>query len=280
MKAVALDMDGTILNDEHIITDELLSLMSSLQEKGYYIFLATGRTLSDVQEVLAKDMKPDGIAAANGMVAVAGEKMLADETLDEEIVRKLIEENRKHRLYYEIHMKDGRRVSFKEDEISLAEELEGPKAETVRKHEWNSRQKVWKEQLQLEEDPDLKEVVKVYFFTNDQEKLENWEVSLGGNKAPFITSSSSEHNVEVMKEGISKGSALELLLDYYSIAPEELIAIGDGGNDIPMLELAGRPVVMSNAPEELKDQFPEVTDYPNTENGVYKFLKEALEEKE
>lgn len=277
MKAIALDMDGTALDDDHSISGELIDYIRHLQEKGYYVFLATGRTITDVEGVLAREIKPDGIAAANGMTAVAREEVLADEVVDEKLIRDLIEENRKHRLYYEIHTKDGQRVIFKEDEVFLMEELEDPKPDTVKDHEWNSRQKVWKEDLSLVDDIDLSQVLKIYYFTKDQEKLENWKVALGGKNEPFVTSSSSEHNVEIMKEGVSKASALELLLDYYDIAAEDLMAIGDGGNDIPMLELAGRPVVMQNAPEELKDQFAEVTEYPNTENGVYKFLKEEFD---
>ncbi|SDJ23790.1 Cof-type HAD-IIB family hydrolase [Salimicrobium halophilum] len=278
MKAIALDMDGTILDDDHVISKELITCIDDLQKKGYYIFVATGRTIADVEGVLATELEPDGIAAANGMTAIAKGEVLADEVVDEEILNDLIEENRKHRLYYEIHTKDGERFGFKEDEVFLMEELEGPMPETVKEHEWNSRQKVWESELTVTEDIDLSQVLKVYYFTKDQEKLENWKAALGSKKAPFATSSSSEHNVEVMKEGISKASALELLLDHYDLQPEDLMAIGDGGNDIPMLELAGRPVVMQNAPEELKDQFPEVTDYPNSENGVYMFLKDFTQE--
>lgn len=277
MKAIALDMDGTILDNDHVISKELITYINDLQKKGYYIFLATGRTIADVEEVLATELEPDGIAAANGMTALAKGEQLADEVVDENLLHDLIEENRKHRLYYEIHTKDGERFVFKEDEVFLMEELEEPKPETVKEHEWNSRQKVWESDLSITDEIDLSQVLKIYYFTKDQEKLENWKAALGGKKEPFATSSSSEHNVEVMKEGISKASALELLLEHYDIEAEDLMAIGDGGNDIPMLELAGRPVVMRNAPEELKDQFPEVTDYPNSENGVYMFLKDVIE---
>ncbi|WP_347862351.1 Cof-type HAD-IIB family hydrolase [Salimicrobium sp. PL1-032A] len=278
MKAIALDMDGTILDDDHRISEELITCISELQKKGYYIFLATGRTISDIEGVLARELEPDGMAAANGMTAVAKGEVLADEVLDERIVRDLIEENRKHRLYYEIHTKAGERLGFREDEVFLIEELEGPMPETVKEHEWNSRQKVWESHVSIEEEIDLSQVLKVYYFTKDQEKLENWKAALGSKKEAFATSSSSEHNVEVMKEGISKASALELLLKHYGVEADDLMAIGDGGNDIPMLELAGRPVVMQNAPEELKDQFPEVTEYSNTENGVFKFLNNFAKE--
>ncbi|SIS42686.1 Cof-type HAD-IIB family hydrolase [Salimicrobium flavidum] len=280
MKAIALDMDGTVLNDDHIISYELIDYIQYLQKKNYYVFLATGRTISDIEGVLPAELTPDGIAAANGMTAVAREEVLADEVVDEKLIHSIIEENRKHRLYYEIHTKDGQRLVFKEDEVFLMEELEDPKPETVKDHEWNSRQKVWQEDLTIVDGIDLSQVLKIYYFTKDQEKLENWKVALGGKNEPFVTSSSSEHNVEVMKEGVSKASALELLLDHYGVAADDMMAIGDGGNDIPMLELAGRPVVMQNAPEELKDQFPETTSHPNTENGVYKFLIEIFGEKE
>ncbi len=58
--------------------------------------------------------------------------------------------------------------------------------------------------------------------------------------------------VDILPAGCSKGVALLRLAEGWGIQPEELMAIGDNWNDVSMLEIAGRAVLMKNAPEDLK----------------------------
>ena len=58
--------------------------------------------------------------------------------------------------------------------------------------------------------------------------------------------------------------------------PENIIAFGDGHNDIEMLEFAGLGVAMKNAHEELIEVADIVLEHTNTENGIIKFLKNYI----
>jgi len=58
--------------------------------------------------------------------------------------------------------------------------------------------------------------------------------------------------VDILPAGCSKGVALLRLAEGWGIQPEEILAIGDNWNDVSMLEIAGRSVLMENAPEDLK----------------------------
>ena len=58
--------------------------------------------------------------------------------------------------------------------------------------------------------------------------------------------------VDILPAGCSKASALLLLAEMRGVALTEILAIGDNWNDVPMLRLAGRSVLMANAPDELK----------------------------
>lgn len=75
-----------------------------------------------------------------------------------------------------------------------------------------------------------------------------------------------------MKKGATKANAIKILIDYLKINKEEVIAIGDGGNDIPMFEIAGYKVVMGNANEYVKSKADYITD-TNNNNGVAKALE-------
>ncbi len=58
--------------------------------------------------------------------------------------------------------------------------------------------------------------------------------------------------VDILPAGCSKGAALTELARSWGMAQSELMAIGDNWNDVSMLEIAGRPLLMSNAPEDLQ----------------------------
>jgi hydroxymethylpyrimidine pyrophosphatase-like HAD family hydrolase len=58
--------------------------------------------------------------------------------------------------------------------------------------------------------------------------------------------------VDILPAGCSKGVALLRLAAGLGIRAAEMMAIGDNWNDLSMLEIAGRPVLMENAPEDLK----------------------------
>ncbi|AGR40868.1 Cof-type HAD-IIB family hydrolase [Spiroplasma taiwanense] len=81
---------------------------------------------------------------------------------------------------------------------------------------------------------------------------------------------------EVTKKGINKKYALEFLSKKYSIRQEEILAIGDGANDIPMFEFAGHSIAPANAHADVKKKAIEVSDFKNTEGVVAKALKKYI----
>jgi len=86
--------------------------------------------------------------------------------------------------------------------------------------------------------------------------------------------------LDILPVGCSKGAALLRLAEQWGIRPEEMMAIGDNWNDLSMLEVAGWPVLMANAPEDLLPIAAvrgwEVTE-PNYEDGVAGAIERMLE---
>jgi Cof subfamily protein (haloacid dehalogenase superfamily) len=81
--------------------------------------------------------------------------------------------------------------------------------------------------------------------------------------------------VDVLNQGCSKGHALERWARHRGLTRDQVMAIGDNYNDVEMLEFAGRPVIMGNAAEELKQNGWAVT-LSNAESGVAAAVEEAL----
>jgi len=100
-----------------------------------------------------------------------------------------------------------------------------------------------------------------------KEVLENLEIT-----------SSELNRIEFVNKGMTKFKSIELLLNKLDIDKENVVAIGDGDNDIDMIKYVGCGIAMSNSPEIVKENADIITEYSNNEDGVYYAIKELLSE--
>ena len=101
----------------------------------------------------------------------------------------------------------------------------------------------------------------------DLEKLGRVRWALEQGITQSVLTHSGTHNIEIMPAGIDKGSGVAELAEYFHIGLDEVMAIGDQDNDLPMIRLAGWGVAMGNATEDVKSQARLVT-LSNAEDGV------------
>ena len=87
----------------------------------------------------------------------------------------------------------------------------------------------------------------------------------------FITRSNDMH-IDTTIKGVSKGSAIKSIAEYYGVNLEDIIAVGDAGNDLPMLETAGLSIAMGNAYQHVKDACDVVVSDNNSDG-----IKEVIE---
>ena len=78
-------------------------------------------------------------------------------------------------------------------------------------------------------------------------------------------------------KGVDKGAAIRRLGEILNVKPEEIMAFGDGQNDLPMIETAGIGCAMENAVDDLK-RVAQVIAPKNTEDGVAQVLERFLDE--
>ena len=84
---------------------------------------------------------------------------------------------------------------------------------------------------------------------------------------------------EITPVGISKSFGIKLVCDYLNIKNDEVLAIGDAGNDICMMEDFSESCAMKNGEEEVIKTAKYVSDLPNNEGGVGDFLEKYLQNK-
>lgn len=274
-KAIVLDLDGTTLNERNTVNETLEQYIGELRESGKLIFIATGRTLEEVRDVLPASMEADGMVTANGMSVFIGKEQIVEHALSTELVEELVAKAGAEEIFYEVHPNEGTRMALLKDKDYMVKQGLIPKPETVDENEWLSRQDAVEDKIRWSEQLDISSVAKIYFFSNEMNTIRKWKAELGKIKQynAFTTASSTHHNVEVTVEGITKATGVQLLLKHFQLAPENILAVGDGENDLPLFKLAGHCVAMKNATDLVKEQADEVTEYSYREDGLYRFLK-------
>lgn len=274
-KAIVLDLDGTTLNERNTVNETLEQYIGELRESGKLIFIATGRTLEEVRDVLPAGMEADGMVTANGMSVFIGKEQIVEHALSTELVEELVAKAGAEEIFYEVHPNEGTRMALLKDKDYMVKQGLIPKPGTVDENEWLSRQDAVEDKIRWSEQLDIKSVAKIYFFSNEMNTIRKWKAELGKIKQynAFTTASSTHHNVEVTVEGITKATGVQLLLKHFQLAPEDILAVGDGENDLPLFKLAGHCVAMKNATDLVKEQADEVTEYSYREDGLYRFLK-------
>ncbi|PEZ69408.1 HAD family hydrolase [Bacillus sp. AFS017274] len=274
-KAIVLDLDGTTLNERNTVNETLEQYIGELRKSGKLIFIATGRTLEEVRDVLPSGMEADGMVTANGMSVFIGKKQIVEHALSTELVEELVAKAGAEEIFYEVHPNDGTRMALLKDKDYMVKQGLIPKPETVDENEWLSRQDAVEDKIRWSEQLDISSVAKIYFFSNEMNTIRKWKAELEKIKQynAFTTASSTHHNVEVTVEGITKATGVQLLLKHFQLAPENILAVGDGENDLPLFQLAGHCVAMKNATDLVKEQADEVTDHSYRADGLYRFLK-------
>ena len=84
-----------------------------------------------------------------------------------------------------------------------------------------------------------------------------------------------EYYFDVMKKGVNKKNAIKKVMDKFGANHDEIIVIGDGGNDLPMFEYAKLKIAMENGSNALKQKADYITD-TNNNDGVAKAIKKLI----
>ncbi|MGJ7922256.1 Cof-type HAD-IIB family hydrolase [Neobacillus sp. LXY-4] len=278
-KAIFLDMDGTILNHQNKVSIHTKEIIDDLRNQGIFVFLATGRAFEEVESVVPKGFKVDGMVTSNGMAGFVGHDEVFKHSLPRPLVDTIVEKARQNKVYYELFPYNSPRVTLKHDYHYVVNEIRDPKPEHVGINEWLSRKEAIKGKIAWADRIQGDGFSKFYFFSRTIDHINSWKEELEKIKEEidFTTSSSSDFNVEVMVANVNKATGIKQMLKHFNLSVDETMAIGDSDNDIQMLKFVRYPVVMKNATDRIKEMATEVTEFTCDEDGVYHYLKSKFE---
>ncbi len=258
IQLLCCDLDGTLLNEHHALSEKTIATVQKLQAKGIRMTFCSGRAPA-MLDLFLKQLRVDTYLACNGALLMNKKEIIKGQPMATGVVAKLkqycdarlmdyclitdrkvyyseqserIEKFRKYNLLAEKHQVQPIPLHLIDGQFRLAEHtIYKMLVHELRPSELQEMQ-VWMEQLN-----DLS-------CTNSEAKL----LDLGAG-------------------GVSKGSGLKALAEYYGLARDQICVFGDWYNDSSMFDYAGFSVAMENACDTLKDQADWITK-SNQEDGV------------
>lgn len=274
-KAIFLDMDGTILNHHNKVSVRTKEIIDDLRNDGIFVFIATGRAVEEIAELVPEGFQVDGVITSNGMAGYIGNEEVFKHSLELELVETIIEKARENKVYYELFPYGTSRVILNQDKQYVENEVRDPKPDSVEMNEWLSRKDAMKEKITWIDNIEGNEFSKFYFFARTKEQINRWKNELEQLKQEkdFTTSTSSDINVEVMVANVNKATGIKQMLQHFNLSEDDTLAMGDSNNDIQMLQFVSHAVAMKNASDHIKDIADDITEFTCDEDGVYHYLK-------
>lgn len=263
-KLIALDMDGTLLKSDKTISRATHRAIQNAKAKGVKVILATGRPVKGIQGYLKElDLINDGDYAVtyNGAIVQSTKtgEVIAKNTMKLDDLKYLY--NLSQELDVNIHvLTENSCITPKWNKYSQLEvDCNKIPLEILDFNSLNSTRTLVK--IMFVDEPDILEKA---IERLPDEIYEKYTVV---RSAPFF--------LEFLNKKVNKGFGVELLAQSLGITADEVICVGDAGNDIHMIRYAGLGVAMGNAFPEVK----EIADYitcTNEEDGVAEVINKFI----
>lgn len=262
-KMIVVDLDGTLLTMNKECTKRTQKYLKRLKDLGYIVVIATGRVLRSAVGVTNGAKFANYVIASSGAVIYDMDRarVVSSSNIKLDIIKEMCSScdsnditciNLCDLFYHYKYMNNHDHLSFCEKNIGNIDSFfrECSNIVNVTIHVKDNR------------------LVNKYC-----DKFKKYGLELLVMQDSFGT----EKSLEIFNSGISKYSAVKVIMNLENINNDNVIAFGDGLNDVDMVKLSGIGVAMGNALNDVKD----VSDYvtiSHNEDGVVYFLKGYLRE--
>lgn len=264
-KLIALDMDGTLLKDDKTISKANFDAIKAAKANGYKVVLATGRPVKGIEKYLKQlDLMSDDD------YAVAFNGAVVQKTKSGNVIAKNLMKYEDLKKIYDLSLK----LNLNVHTLTTNNECITPKVNPYSKHEATMND------LSLIEKPfdtiDRNENIVKIMLVDSKENLDRAENLIPKEFHDKYTVVRSEDIfLEFLNKKVDKGFGISLLAKNLGLSRDEIICVGDAGNDIAMIKYAGLGVAMGNAFPEVKEICNYVTK-TNEEDGVAHVINKFL----
>ena len=239
IKAAFFDIDGTLVGfHDAEIRDEVLEALEALRRKGIRLYISSGRPKALIRNL--KDYPFDGYITMNGSLVTLGDEVIYSAPLPREAAVRIAEISEREGFAAVAFMADGMGSNLQNDITArINKMIHVPDFPTIALSETVRKSEVYQ-----------------YTVYITQEQLER-------HYLPFVPGTAwprwHPDFIDATPAQASKAAAISKILEKTGFSREEIIAFGDGGNDISMLRFAGIGVAMGNAEDDVKASADYVT---------------------
>jgi len=271
IKLIGFDLDGTLLTSDKRLSERTRKAMEEAVKQGIVLVPATGRPISGVSKELLEFPGIRYVVTANGarILDIAEADTIEEKLLPADKCGAILTIFEKYDTFREIYF-DG--IGYVDrDKLENVERYQ--KDPAMQRYFRETRRPIESTRKRFEEENRGMDKIQALFVTQ-KDKEAAWMEIADTVEDVEITGALS-NNIEVNASGIHKGNALLKLGEILHIKREEIMAFGDGKNDIKMLETAGVGVAMENSVPEVLEAADMVT-ASNDEDGVAKVIEQYV----
>ena len=265
IKLIGIDIDGTLLNKKKELTPGTIEALQAAADQGIHVVISTGRLLSEFRDLVEQ------LPMMRYTVTCTGTQVIDLQT-GRDIFRAGMPAEELQRIYHKLKGFDMMFQAFSDDDGAIHNDA------WVLENAHLYSPPVLARLMQSTHIPeaDFDGYIDSYtgmtnkihiFFRSVEEKDRAWKLV---EDEPYALMASTHNDLELMPCGVDKGLGLQKLAAHLGLDISEVMAIGDGGNDVDMLKQAGLGVAMANACAEAKAAADHVLAYSNNEEGVAK----------
>lgn len=265
IRLIGIDIDGTLLNRKKELTPATVEALQAAADHGIQIVISTGRLLSEFRDLVEQ------LPMMRYTVTCTGCQVIDLQT-GRDIFRQAMTAEEMQRIYNKMKQFDVMFQAFSDDDGSIHNDA------WVLEHADLYSPKALARVMQRTHIPekDFDGYIASYtgltnkihmFFRTVEQRDQAWDLV---KDEPYSIMSSTVNDLELMPPGVDKGLGMRKLAEHLGLTADQIMTIGDGGNDVDMLRQAGIGVAMANASEEAKAAADHILAYSNDEDGVAK----------
>jgi Cof subfamily protein (haloacid dehalogenase superfamily) len=267
-RALALDLDGTLLNADGRLDDPTAAILRALAARGLRIILASGRMTARVLPYAEQLGIPVDLVAYNGSEVLShgptGWSTLSSRGLSTPARDAVYALSRSHSVFLNVYAHGKLHGYHPQGDFTWSKH-----------YETNSGATYAGKHTRLPDLP-IEGIHKLLVISTPAERdhlHDTWSPLLSDHCV--LTKSNPEY-LEFLAKDVSKGTALRIWLDHNGLAASDLLAFGDAENDLEMLRLAGLGIAMANATPGLRADhgraFGRFSAWTNAQSGVAREL--------
>ena len=287
-KLVAIDLDGTMLNQYGIITEKTKKAISKAQEKGVEVMIASGIEITSVKRFSKEINSNKYFISGNGAITydIKNNKILYENILSKTKALKIIKICEENSIYYNVYTENGiiaKNLSYNtlyyyKDNLTKPDENRTHIniVENVYDYFEQREEKILKIMICDEHKTVFNSIVRKLKELSEIEVLEVSHMSRKIIKQGTDEIALEYFYTEVSAKDVDKWNALEEIIGLMNISKEEVVTIGDNANDLKMITNAGLGVAMGESAPYVK-QSADIIAPTNDEDGVAIILNKIFD---